>query len=155
MSWRTRLVVPDLLDYGQPLELVSRLGLGVNLGRNRPPELAAPCGGPWEAALRFPSHWDRARESSQGLSRAHWRLYAAGGSWWLEQLGQRPTTVRTPGAGNAQLGQGDRSRLVPGCQLVVPGEGAAAAMVFTLRHREVVGVHVLRSELVLAAGGRG
>jgi hypothetical protein len=154
VSWRTRLIVPNMLDGGEPIELVSRIGLGVCLGRNRPPETVESLGGPCEAALRFPSSRDRARESSLGLSRAHWRLYAAGGAWWLEQLGQLPTTVHTPGSGNAQLCQGERSRLVPGCQLVVPGEGSAAPMVFALRHREVVGGHVLRSELVLAAGAR-
>jgi hypothetical protein len=153
VSWRTRLMVPDLLDGGAPIELVQALGHGVSMGRNRPTEPVEPLAGPKEAALRFPGVLPQARESSQALSRVHWRLFASAGAWQLEQLGQRPTMVRTPGQANVTLGQGQRIGLVAGSQLVVAAAVGGAPLVLTLRHRQSSGGHVLRSELVLGHGG--
>lgn len=152
VSWRSRLLVPDLLEGGPTIELVQRVGAGVALGRNRPNPAAEPVAGPNEAALRFPPHFERARESSQALSRSHWRLHAHAGEWAIEQLGQRPTTVCTPGVPNVILAQGQRAQLLVGSALVVPAEPGGRMLRFVLRHREVVGGHVLRSELALDAG---
>lgn len=154
VSWRTRLIVPDLLEGGAPMELVQRVGHGVALGRNRPAPVAEPAAGPCEAALRFPAHFERARESSQAVSRIHWRLHAHAGEWAIEQLGQRPTLVCTPGVANVHLAPGERAMLSVGSALVVPAEPGGRALRFALRHREVVGGHVLRSELVLDPGSR-
>lgn len=148
VTWRSRLILPDLLLGNAPVELVQDLGQGMVLGRNRPPETATSALTPSYGVLRYPPHREGYREHSQGISRAHWRIQAAGGAWCLEQLGQRPTLLLPPKKSAIELRSGQRHRLAEGTRIRACCD-QREALTFVLRHREVRKHHVLRSELQL------